>query len=235
MSTPIDWTTTHADALRNHWWWRPGWQVGTRFYTWHLTFDGREGLHQLVDHYQSVLSPFGGLDLVPRRWLHVTMQGVGHVADVDDAQVDRIVTAVRERLAQLDRVFVQFHRPIVRPEAIAIPALPSNQITQVRDAIRIALGEVLGATEVPEAAAGYQPHLSLAYSNGQQPAAEIAAALDASPGRPVDLEVTEAALIVQHRDDYMYEWFIRARAPMGHTPGSWTRWWIYAADGSVAV
>jgi hypothetical protein len=26
-----------ADELANHWWWRPGWQVGTRFYTWHVT------------------------------------------------------------------------------------------------------------------------------------------------------------------------------------------------------
>jgi 2'-5' RNA ligase len=210
----MDWTTSHTDALRNHWWWRPGWQVGTRFYTWHLTFDGRDRVHQLVDHYQSVLTGFTGLDLVPHRWLHVTMQGVGHVDQVDDDQVDHIISAVRERLAGLDRVFIRFERPVVRPEAIALPALPPSQITQVRTAIRAALGEVLGEAQVPETSLGYQPHLSLAYSNGHQPAAEIATALEASPGEPVDLEVTEAALIIQHRDNYMYEWTTRARAPI---------------------
>ncbi|MDT5026262.1 MAG: hypothetical protein QOE61_2688, partial [Micromonosporaceae bacterium] len=28
----------HTDDLRDHWYWRPGWSVGRRFYTWHLTF-----------------------------------------------------------------------------------------------------------------------------------------------------------------------------------------------------
>jgi 2'-5' RNA ligase len=210
----MDWTTTHADALSDHWWWRPGWQVGTRFYTWHLTFDGRDGVRQLVDHYQSVLAAFDGLDLIPHRWLHVTMQGVGHVDQIDDDQLGHIISAVRQRLAELDRVFIRFDRPVVRPEAIALPALPPNEIGRLRDAIRSGLAEALGETNVPENGTDYQPHLSLAYSNGTQPASPIAAALDASPGEPVELEVTEAALIVQHRDDRMYEWTTRARAPI---------------------
>lgn len=214
MSTPFDWTTTHAEDLRDHWWWRPGWQLGTRFYTWHLTFDGRAGVHQLVDQYQSALAGFDGLDLIPRRWLHVTMQGVGHVDQVDDQQIDRVVAAVRTRLAELDPVMITFHRPVVRPEAIALPALPAAQVNRLRDSIRTALAEVLGAANVPEDSDGYQPHLSLAYSSGRQPAAPIIAALEAVPARPVELEVTEASLIVQHRDNKMYEWVTRARAPI---------------------
>ena len=214
MSTSIDWTTTHAEDLRDHWWWRPGWQIGTRFYTWHLTFDGRAGLHQLVAQYQSALAGIAGLDLIPHRWLHVTMQGVGHVDQVDDHQIDRLVAAVRARLADLDPVLIRFHRPVVRPEAIALPALPASEVNRLRDAIRAALAEVLGAANVPESSLGYQPHLSLAYSSGEQPAAPVIAALDTVSAQPVELEVTEASLIVQHRDDKMYEWATRARAPI---------------------
>lgn len=214
MNTHSDWTTTHADILRDHWWWRPGWQTGTRFYTWHLTFDGRDGLHQLVDHYHAVLSGFAGLDLIPHRWLHVTMQGVGHVDQIDDVQVGRVITAVRARLAELDPVVLRFDRPVVRPEAIALPALPASEVDRLRTAIRAALGEVLGVANVPESGTGYQPHLSLAYSSGDQPAEPIVAALDAAPGPPVELEVTEAALIIQHRDNRMYEWTTKARAPI---------------------
>jgi 2'-5' RNA ligase len=214
VNTPSDWTTTHADTLRDHWWWRPGWQIGTRFYTWHLTFDSRDMLHQLVDHYQSVLSGFSGLDLIPHRWLHVTMQGVGHVGQVDDDQLASVITAVRSRLAALDPVVIRFDRPVVRPEAIALPALPASEVDRLRTAIRTALGDVLGTANVPESASSYQPHLSLAYSSGEQPTAAIVAALEAEPGRPVEFEVTEAALIIQHRDNRMYEWTTKARAPI---------------------
>jgi 2'-5' RNA ligase len=214
VTAPFDWTTTHADELRDHWWWRPGWQIGTRFYTWHLTFDGRVGVHQLVDQYQSALSGIAGLDLVPHRWLHVTMQGVGHVDQVDDHQIDRIVTAVRARLAVLDPVVIRFHRPVVRPEAIALPALPAGEVNRLRDAIRAALAEILGAASVPENSANYQPHLSLAYASGEQPTAQVIAALEAVPAQPVELVVTEASLIIQHRDNKMYEWATRARAPI---------------------
>lgn len=84
----------------------------------------------------------------------------------------------------------------------------------MRDAIRAALAEVLGAANVPENGANYQPHLSLAYSSGEQPAAQVIAALDAVPAQPVELEVTEASLIIQHRDNNMYEWVTKARAPI---------------------
>ena len=39
MTSAPDWTHKHADQLTDHWWWRPGWKVGTRFYAWHINTD----------------------------------------------------------------------------------------------------------------------------------------------------------------------------------------------------
>ncbi|HEX6074570.1 MAG TPA: hypothetical protein VFZ32_04810 [Micromonosporaceae bacterium] len=69
--------TDTVEGLRNHWWWRPGWREGRHFYACHLTFDNAPDLHRLADRYQQALRPFAGLDLIPRRWLHLTMQGIG--------------------------------------------------------------------------------------------------------------------------------------------------------------
>ena len=58
-----------APELTDHWWWRPRWQVGTRYYSWHVLLDGQPELRAYAARYQEALRPFGALDLVPdRNW-----------------------------------------------------------------------------------------------------------------------------------------------------------------------
>jgi hypothetical protein len=40
-----------AQAMRDHWWWRPGWGVGRSFYTWHITFDDQPAVDRLAAEY----------------------------------------------------------------------------------------------------------------------------------------------------------------------------------------
>ena len=61
--------------MADHWWWRPGWLPGRRMYTFHITFDGQPAVHQLASGCQEALRGLGGIDLVPPRWLHLTVQG----------------------------------------------------------------------------------------------------------------------------------------------------------------
>jgi hypothetical protein len=51
--------TTHPETMRNHGWFRPGWSVGRRFHTWHLTFEGQEDVHRLAVEYRSALGLLG--------------------------------------------------------------------------------------------------------------------------------------------------------------------------------
>ncbi|MGW4200853.1 2'-5' RNA ligase family protein [Streptomyces sp. NPDC004726] len=205
--------TTAPEYMRDHWWWRPGWSVGRRFYTWHLTFDGQPDVHRFAAECRAVLAPVGGIDLIPDRWLHLTTQGIGFVGEAAEQDVTAIAEAARQRLAGLPSFDISLGTPVVDPEAILAPVYPDAPVRAVRDAIRSAIGDVL--TEVPERAEGFTPHVSLGYSNGTGSAAPLAAALAAADIQDAHARVTHTDLIVIHRDSRMYEWEPHTRIPLG--------------------
>lgn len=206
--------------LRNHWWWRPGWREGRHFYACHVSFNNQPDLHRLIDRYQDVLRTFTGLDPIPRRWLHLTMQGIGFTDEVTHAELDSVIMAITMRLAGTPIPVVSFHRPVTRPEAIYLPAQPTKPLATVRAKIRSAIADTLGPGRVPEQReqlAGFRPHVSLAYSNQDQPAAPIATALTEVTADPVTVTITHASLLVFHRDRRMYEWTHERQIPIGHS------------------
>lgn len=193
----------HAE-MANHWWWRPGWKTGTRFYAWHITLDGQDELHRLIDAYQDALKPFPTLDPIPRQWRHITLQGLGHLEVVTDKQRDEAAQAVSERLARLDPIESTFQRAVIFREAIALP--PSNPLAyaHLRSEIRAGITDAWGWC--PEDADGFRAHTSAAYSSGSADAAPLRQALtDASP-EAAHVRLEGASLILMHRDHRMYEW-----------------------------
>lgn len=198
--------------MTNHWWWRPDWRPGRAFYTWHLTFDGQAEVHRLADAYRHALAPAEGLDLIPDRWLHLTMQGIGFVGEVPEKTVEDIVAAAERRLAALHSFGISLHAPIVDPEAILVPVQPAESVRHLRTVIRAAIGDVL--PEVPEGD-DFTPHVSIAYSNAEGPAAPYAAAIADADVAPAKALITHAQLIRINRDHQMYEWTTIAEVPLG--------------------
>ncbi|NMO36720.1 2'-5' RNA ligase family protein [Streptomyces sp. GMY01] len=200
--------------MRNHWWWRPGWSVGRRFYTWHMTFEGQEDVRRLAAEYRNALAPLGdALTLIPDQWLHLTMQGIGFVGEVSEQDVHAVVDAARPRLAALPVFDAQLGPAVVDPEAVLLPVQPSDAVVAVRDAIREAIGDVLGT--VPEKADGFRPHVSVAYSAEDGPAGPVIKALSGIRVVPAQARISSAELIVIHRDNQMYEWKPFATVPLG--------------------
>ncbi|WSS24620.1 2'-5' RNA ligase family protein [Streptomyces sp. NBC_01190] len=199
--------------MRDHWWWRPGWREGRSFYTWHLTFEDQPDVHRFAAQYRRVLGGLPGLDLIPDRWLHLTMQGIGFVGEVDEATVNAVVAAARPRLAALHAPAVTLHAPVVDPEALLVPVQPAEPIVGLRTAIREAIGDVLD--EVPETAEGFVPHVSLAYSNAVGPAAPFVGAIADARVDPAKVLITHADLIRINRDHRMYEWTQVAEVSLG--------------------
>ncbi len=202
---------TDPTHMADHWWWRPGWQPGARFLTWHLTFENAPQVHRIAADYRRILADVPGLDLVPDQWLHLTMQGLGFAQDVVD--VAAIVDAARVRLAEIPAFDVSFDRPAVTPEAIRWEAAPGEPVAAVRTAIREAIADVW--PEVPEKADGFGPHISIAYSGSDGPAAPVLAAIAAAPSAPATARITHADLILLNRDHRMYEWEPVASVPLG--------------------
>lgn len=204
---------TDPTRMADHWWWRPGWSAGCRFLTWHLTFDGQSEVHRLAADYRRTLADVPGLDLVPDQWLHLTMQGLGFAQDVPDADVASIVDAARSRLAKIPAFDVSIDRPTVTPEAIRWEAAPGEPVAAVRLAIRAAIVDVWA--DVPEREDGFRPHISIAYSNSDGPAAPALQALAAAPPPSASARVSSAELILLGRDRRMYEWEPVATVPLG--------------------
>lgn len=196
--------------MSDHWWWRPGWQVGTRSYSWHVTLDGQSALHRVMGTYADALGAFPTLDVVPERWRHITMQGLGHVEDVSDDRRDAAVQAVAERLSALAPFETTFQHARVGREAIALLPADLASFTRLRAAVREGIADAWGSC--PENADGFRAHTSVAYSNGETPTALIREALDrVEPTKPVSARFAEVSLIRMHRDRRMYEWETVAR------------------------
>lgn len=215
QATPTD--ASGGPTMRDHWWWRPGWRVGRAFYTWHLTFDHAPDVHRLARDYLPLVDR-PGLDPIPERWLHLTMQGLGFTEEAAPTDVDAIVAATRRRLATLEPFTLTLGPATVDPEVVRLRVSPVEPVARVRDTIREAMGDVWGPDHVPEPAHGFTPHVSLAYSSADGPMQPILDALASSAPRPATAHIAEAQLIVLNRDHRQYQWTIHASVPLGARP-----------------
>lgn len=198
--------------MADHWWWRLGWKPGSRFFTWHLTFQNLPQVHSLASRYRAALTSVSGLDLVPDRWLHLTMQGLGFVDEVTEKNACAIAEAAMVRLAAVPAFDLELGRPTITPEAIRWEPDSSGPDT-VRHAIRAAISDVW--PEVPEAADGFSANETIACSNSNGPVDPVSDALTTIPSSPTIARITHADLIILNRDHFMYEWTTFAAISLG--------------------
>jgi 2'-5' RNA ligase len=209
--------------MRDHWWWRPGWRLGRRAYTFHITFEdpdaveGSDDLRRMATEYHSILATLPGLDLVPVRWLHLTMQNVGFTDEVPEMSADAVLAAGRRLCSQLEPFDLTFEQIDVRQEAIALRPTPAEPVAALRDRLRVAIASVVGTTpEAPEHAHGFDPHVSIAYSNRNSPLEPYLDAVANVQAYAVSVRVLAAKLIVLDRDERVYRWSTYGVVPLGH-------------------
>ena len=205
--------TGNGPMTADHWWWREGWGSGTRFLTWHLTFQQSPVLHAHAAAYRELLAGFPQLDLVPDHGLHLTMQGVGPVQDVTATELTALTDAARKRLSDLRPLAFRFDKPAFTPEAIRWEPAPAEPVVEIRNVLRGAIHEVWD--QVPESAGGFTPYVTIAYGNRVAPASPIIAAIEDSSILPVTATVATADLIVLGRDRHEYEWEYAAKVLLG--------------------
>lgn len=211
--------TANAESVRNHWWWRPGWRAGRHFYACHLTMEDQPELHGLIQHYQEAVSDLRNLDIIPQRWLHLTMQGIGFTDEVDPADLAEITKRIAEGLCDLTPPTATFHEPTIGPEAIIFEAQPAEPIYELRLAVYQAVAGVLGIERFQEPwpeQDQYHPHVSAAYVNHDGPAQPIIDALSRVDHSPVTATFRTVPILTFHRDHQMYEWTAAKPIPIGH-------------------
>ena len=216
MSEVIE--TPLPPAVRNHWWWRPGWRAGRHFYACHLTLDDQPQLRALIAGYQQAISGLLSLDLIPPQWLHITMQGIGFTDEISRDELDAVADALTYELSDVRPPAVTFHYLTVHPEAVYLKAHPAEALYPLRIRMHHAVTSVLGSDRftdpLPEQAQ-FIPHVSIAYINADSAAEPIARALQNAAGTPVTATFSKASLLVYHRDHRMYEWTSAGPIPIG--------------------
>ena len=118
-----------AGSVRNHWWWRPGWRAGRHFYACHLSMEDQPQLRDLIRRYQDALAHLGNLDLIPARWLHLTMQGIGFVDEISPAELTAITKRIADRLRDVPVPAVTFDQPTVAHDAVSSRHIPPSRFT----------------------------------------------------------------------------------------------------------
>ena len=194
-----------ADELRDHWWWRPGWDVGTRYLAWHLTFEGQEDLHRAVTAYQRALNVVPALEPVPLPWLHLTMAGLGHRREIPEESLPDVITAAHERLLGRSRMPIDFGRVVVFAESVVLEPDPADAVLDLQRSLTRSVREALGA-RAPESGAAFVPHVSLAYASGPQRGATVVEALEGVTMDPIRGVEATLSLVELQRDRRRYEW-----------------------------
>lgn len=196
-----------------HWWWRPGWYVGRRFYTVHATFADAPAVQALAAKARERLASLPGLDLIPGRWLHLTMQGIGFADEVSDADLSAIIAAAKARLAAVSPINVTIGPPVIAGEGVTCWATPPRALDPVRAAVRAGIADVWGPGGVPETAQ-WSAHVSVAYASADGPGEPIEAALN-NVDDVADATIGAVDLIRLGRDHRLYAWETIASLPLG--------------------
>lgn len=207
---------TEQELTRDHWWWRPRWRMGRSFYTWHVTFAPGSPAWCLVDAFAPLLAELPTMAPVDADGLHITIQGIGFADEVSDSDLRRIADAAARRLARRHPISLRIGPAIVDQETIQLPISNPAELGHIRDELQSAIAEVWGQDHVPEAAIAFRPHLTVAYSTGVAPIAELRARLAQSglDGLVVEESVAAVSLIELNRDYGRYEWADLEAAPL---------------------
>lgn len=172
----------------------------------------------MIRHYQDALAPLGNLDLIPPRWLHLTMQGIGFVDEISPDELTSVTRRIADRLRDVPVPVVTFDRPTVGQDAVYLRAHPAQPIYNLRLATYQAIASALGLGQFHEALPTrdqYTPHVSAAYVNSDGPAQPIFDALSPVQAPSVTATFRTASILTFHRDHQMYEWTSATAVPIG--------------------
>lgn len=190
-------------TMASHWWQRPGRLPGRELYHWHMLFHDQPKVHELAAMAQERLAGLPGLDMVPRRWLHLTTLIVGFADEIPGDRIDAMTADARRRLAAIAPIPVTLGRVLYHPQAVALALEPLGALDPVLDAVRAATRAAghEGVTDTDP----WIPHISVAYSHASGPAAPVIEAL----GRwlpKTEITVRSISLVAQTQVGRSWQW-----------------------------
>lgn len=198
---------------QDHWHWRPGWRLGRRMYTMHLTLQAAPEAGAAIGRLQQSIAAIDVLRPVPIEGLHLTMTGVGFTDEVTDGQLEEVAQQVFTKARTMSASPLILDSLFVGSEAIMLGAQPVDWLDEILLHQRRAVDAVLGPRQWGE----FHPHVSIAYADG---ATSVRAAVerlaeDAAPLPPLVVDPPTLTLMRLGRDRRVYEWDVVRECPLG--------------------
>ena len=198
--------------MQDHWSQETGEDPARRRLMWFMLFGDDPQVVELARISRDRLSGLPGLDLVPPQWLHLTTLIAGFCDEIAPEQVEAMVGHARRLLAGTLPVRVTLGRVLYHPRAVMLDAGPATVLEPVLHAVQEAtrtatLREGRLHTEP------WSPHITLAYSNTEGPAAPVIAALGRELPRR-EVTVSSISLVAQAAEQ-LWTWHPVAQVRFG--------------------
>jgi hypothetical protein len=202
MVRTSDWP--EVDRFTDHWSWRPEWTAQRPRLLWYLTFEGVPDVHRLAEAAAGRLRA-DGADVIPTRWLHLTVSDVGFADEVDRSARAAAAAVVRGLLGGEPPLDLTLGPVAVLPGAVVLPARPPAPLARIRDAVRCASAGA-GIDPPDDLDGEYWPHVSLCYVNRRTNHEALWAAVRSAGQGTVRAQCDRLAQVLVTRRDGHYRW-----------------------------
>ena len=204
MLPTADWP--EVGRFRDHWRWRPDWTPNRPRVLWYLTFEDSPQLASAIAPYEPALRATGA-DLVPPRWLHLTVTDVGFADAIDDWTLRAARDSVRRAVRGLPSLRLELGPVAALPGAVVLPAHPLERLRELRQAVRRSTSEV-GLAAPDDIDGPFWPHVSLCYVNSRTDHQALWDVVRPGQGSTVEVRCSRLSEVLVSRREGHYQWQI---------------------------
>jgi 2'-5' RNA ligase len=198
--------------LEDHWAWFPEWTSERPLLMWYLTFEDSPQVARHAERVQASLRGIDALDLVPTRWLHLTLDAVAFVDDLTPERTADVIASARAATSGHRPPTLTLGPVTTTRTALVLRAAPHGQLERLRGRLVDSTGDRLAGTEVRLRRA-FAPHVSLAYGNDWFERCSPARSVAAAWSETVQVVAPRLTLAVVTRADREYRWTARSAFP----------------------
>ena len=196
---------TLPEQMTDRWQNRPEPGPGEGTVYWHLLMRDHPEVADLARQARQRLAGFSGLHFTPLEWLHMTTFVTGPADQFSAGQLQQMIQTAGQLLADTPPITVTLGRVGYHPEAIVLTVTPTEALTAIHDAARIATAQAYGTSDQDGAQQDWTPHVTICYSTSIQPAAPIIDALGLQlPSR--EIQISALSLVIQRGPERDWNW-----------------------------
>jgi 2'-5' RNA ligase len=202
MPPELDWPS--VDELLDHWTsYRPDWTDNRERLLWYLTFEERPEVGARAAEVEAALGACA-LDVVPTRWLHLTLADVGFADSVAPEAFREMGALARRALAGRPQLTLSLGPMRLMSDAVVLVAQPRDPVAELREVVREA-GERCGLP-LADADEAFWPHVTLGYANPSTDHRRLGELVDAQSGPPVEVTCDRVRQVQVVRGGGHYRW-----------------------------